>query len=366
MTITPPLSISRAGIILACALSLAGCALFGGDDQPEYQRSGEAAPLEVPPDLTAPSTDPTYEVPAGSAVSASEASRGGARARAPGQRGVLPQFEGMEVHHAGDVHWLRVEAAPGELWPRLKAFWEAQGIPLAKAEPELGIMETEWTEGLSSVPETGLNQFLSDFFTNITGSAGRDRFRLRLERSEDGQATNIYIAHRGLQQVEGEARTEWQVRPSDPELEAELLKRLQVFLGRPEDVAEAEAQPPAQDEVQREVTSVDGRPVLRIQERFVSVWRRVGVALDRAGLTVDDQNRSRGLYYVTYQGDDEGTGFLARLFSTERGLQQGVQYQIQVLDQGASTEVSALDQEGNQLEPKVARQILERLLSGLR
>ncbi len=61
----------------------------------------------------------------------------------------------------------------------------------------------------------------------------RDKFRTRLERTASG-STEIYISHRGMQEVYSTTtkdQTVWQPRPTDPELEAEFLRRLMVKLG---------------------------------------------------------------------------------------------------------------------------------------
>jgi hypothetical protein len=67
----------------------------------------------------------------------------------------------------------------------------------------------------------------------------RDKFRTRLERTNDG-GSEIYLSHRGMIEVyvtEGKDKTMWQPRPADPELEAEFLRRLMVRLGAREDKA---------------------------------------------------------------------------------------------------------------------------------
>jgi len=39
---------------------------------------------------------------------------------------------------------------------------------------------------------------------------------------------------------------------------------------------------------------------VQVDESFDRAWRRVGLALDRAGFTVEDRDRSRGVYFVRY------------------------------------------------------------------
>jgi len=46
-----------------------------------------------------------------------------------------------------------------------------------------------------------------------------------------------------------------------------------------------------------------------LADSFDRAWRRVGLALDRVGFTVEDRDRSKGLYYVRYLDPDiDGKG----------------------------------------------------------
>src|SRR6201999_460558 len=89
-------------------------------------------------------------------------------------------------------------------------------------------------------------------------------------------------------------------RPPNPELEAEMLRRLMVRFGVPEERAKTEvatAKGPTRAVLQK---GRDGAGALSLNEQFDRAWRRVGLALDRVGFTVEDRDRSKGLYFVRY------------------------------------------------------------------
>ena len=44
----------------------------------------------------------------------------------------------------------------------------------------------------------------------------------------------------------------------------------------------------------------DGTEALQVNEPFDRAWRRVGLALDRVGFTVEDRDRQKGIYFVRY------------------------------------------------------------------
>lgn len=94
--------------------------------------------------------------------------------------------------------------------------------------------------------------------------------------------------------TEGKDQTRWQPRNPDPDLEAEMLRRLMVRLGADETRANALlGSAPIPDRAKLIGKLTEGNAVLEVQEPFDRAWRRVGLALDRVGFTVEDRDRSR-------------------------------------------------------------------------
>lgn len=359
--------------VLAGTLLISGCGLLGERDSADR---GETRPLEVPPDLVAPEVDPAFRVPEAPAgrVSAREApadaqTRAEERPRDAGMRPerVLSHPEGVQVRRDGPVRWLEVDMPPEELWPRLRAFFDGQGVPLARDEPRQGVFETEWMQMQAGVPiEGGIRQLIGRVFGDSYDASTRDQFRVRVEPEGDSGSA-VFVSHRSTREVavrQDEVR--WQMAPADPEAEARMLVQIMSHLGPAEEqavqaVAEARDVTPS-----LRITQVDGEPVLEIQDRFLSVWRRLGVMLDRASLLVDDQDRSAGTYFVTYrpERDAEGGGFVSRLFG--RGdassvLRRDTQYRILLGEAEGRVRVVARDQQGEALGVEEAQAVLERI-----
>ena len=116
------------------------------------------------------------------------------------------------------------------------------------------------------------------------------------------------------------------------------------------------------------VRSGDGSGTLEVQERFDRAWRRVGLALDRVGFTVEDRDRSKGLYYVRYvdpEADAESKkdkdGWLAKLNpfkGSDAAAISKIQYRIYVADNGAVSTIQVLSREGGVDNSEIARRIL--------
>jgi outer membrane protein assembly factor BamC len=108
---------------------------------------------------------------------------------------------------------------------------------------------------------------------------------------------------------------------------------------------------------------------LTLNEGFDRAWRQVGLALDRSGFTVEDRDRSAGLYFVRYidprLAGKEEPNFLQRLFRGESEARP-VRYRVQVKSSGNSTTVSVQNSQGEADNSNVARQIIGRLSEDLR
>ena len=339
-------------LVAGFSLSLAACSGGSSNARIDYKKAEVTKPLEVPPDLTLPSVGgKEMELP-------QLATRGGST--------VLPLQSNVRVIGSGSQRWLAVDTAPEVLWPKLQAFWPTVGLSIERDEATLGIMETAWAENRADIKGGFIKDMLTKVLPNLYSSSTRDKYRLRLERGENGRS-ELYVTHYGVEEVVkstntmGFNETGWQIRPSDPELSNEILKRLMVYLGTPEAVAATLA---VTETIGPSVQLVDeAGPALRINEGFDRAWRRAGIALDRMGLVVEDRDRSNGLYFVSKVEllEGEKKGWFANLFSGEEGKKAAPHYRVKVAGQGETALVTLLDGEGKRLTADNARALLDRM-----
>ena len=369
-------------LVAAAALAvLSACASDSGVD---YKKAGTLPPLEVPPDLTAPARDNRYAVPdtgRSATLSGYQAERRDQPARAAGAGNVLPEVERMRIERSGTQRWLVVQGEPPErLWPLVKDFWQEGGFLIKMENPEAGVMETDWAENRPRVPEGAVREFLGKILESLYSTSERDKYRTRLERSPDGTSTEIYISHRGMQELyttreptsSTPGQTAWQPRPPDPELEAEFLRRLMVRLGARDEKAKQLAAVAAPQQRADIVKANDGTERLQVHEPFDRAWRRVGLALDRVGFTVEDRDRQKGLYFVRYadpevEMNEKDPGLLGRIagwFSSDSKV-KAAQYRVQVTQESGGTtagsQVYVLNKEGGAERSKTAQRILTLL-----
>jgi outer membrane protein assembly factor BamC len=352
--------------MVATVTGLSGCGMLSsviGNDKVDYKSAKKASTLDVPPDLTQLQKDNRYSLPdsnngvaTASGYNASKAAQSGALGQGaivvPGQPAagtVAPTaLSDIKVERDGNQRWLLIKQTPEQLWPQLKQFWEDSGFTLSQELPAAGIMETEWNENRAKIPQDFIRNTIGKVFDSVYSSGERDKFRTRIERRPDG-SSEIYISHRGVQEVSVGAEkesTKWMARPNDPGLEAEFLARLLNKLGNgDEQLAQAKG---AVDSaiVQPQHASLVGAGAdraVQVDEGFDRAWRRVGLALDRAGFTVEDRDRTQGIYFVRYINDSaESKGFFSKLFSwgsSDEADKEAQRYRISVKAAEGNTSV---------------------------
>ncbi len=334
----------------------------------DYRSGQKTTPLVIPPDLTQLSKETRYAVVNGS-VSASntqaaptDASKSAIQLGAAGS-------DGVRMERQGNQRWLVIKQPTDAVWETLRKFWVDTGFVLATDNKPLGIMETEWAENRAKIPMDGLRKLFGGMIDSIYSTAERDRFRTRIELNAQGE-TEVYVSHRGVIEVYTEERsgqTIWQPRPTDPELETEFLRRIMLSLGSSEPQVKAAVEAAVPPALSTLVTQ-DGIQVLTIAENFDRAWRRVGLALDRSGFTVEDRDRSKGIYQVRYVPVPDAKnepGFFQKLFTSKKDAQpQKFQVLLQSSKDGAV--VSVRDAGGAPDQTYSATGILKVLLQETR
>ena len=356
----------RRAALLGAVLGLGGCSLWGGSGS--YQMDASAQELQVPPQLTPPRAESTYAIPpaqglgpqAATAQSAAGASAAGVGAGAV-QSGVLPTVPNMHLQQAGAFRWLSVDAKPGQVWPQVLAFFKARGFTLVKSDARTGVIRTDWKIEGNGLPKG----FLAALINNISASGARDRYVVRLVRGSNG-ATDVYLSHQGaIKAKDGQGDMVWQWQPPDPAKEASMLQALMVYMGAPQTeaktLAAAVSTPGASVYA---LSEQGGTTVLKAAQPFDQAWPQIGLGLDRVDLVVDQQDRAKGVYDVSYVGESRSNA-LQRLFGGGSVLNHGTKFQITVVSEGSGVTVRALDAKGQPLSPKGAHEVLNLLLSGL-
>lgn len=344
---------------------IAGCSVVESIDSKRIDYGSTAIPtpkLEIPPDLTSPGSDDRYTIPpadAGTVMTFSDYSKGGGTLnRSPSA--VLPEIKGVHLESNGMKRWLVVNDKAENVWPVVKLFWQELGLTINNEDQAAGVMETDWAENRAKIPQGGIRSVIGKVFDRIYSSNERDQYRARLERSKDGASTGIYISYYGKEEVfaADKSTSRWQALLADPEIEAIMLQRLMVRLGASENqaasavaavpLASANATglssmpEPAGTSSLREVA--DGTTIIIMSDPFDRAWRKVGLAIESAGLEVEDKDREKGVYFLRPVKIE--SGWFDKLKFWRSKAETTKQYRVKVKDGVTVCEVSVIDPQG--------------------
>jgi outer membrane protein assembly factor BamC len=354
-------------------LALSACTTTLDSNKVDYKSQGQVGPgLEVPPDLTQITKSAQALVPASGAANASTFLAAAPSAPVVSSTIVATAQADIRVEREGTQRWLVVNRPPEKLWDEVRQFWVDSGFNLLIDQPNLGIMETDWNENRAKIPQDALRKVIGKIVDGLYSTHERDKFRTRMERAANG-GTEIYISHRGLTEdfvTKDFAQLKWKQRPIDPELEVEFLKRLMARLSGADPKVALDK---ANAAMASSTSKVDGRAkviadgTLLVNDTFDQAWRRVGLSLDRTNFTVEDRDRSKGIYFVRYvesENAKEAPGFFARMFGAKASdpLQK---YQILVAAQANQTKVVVASSAGVVLNTADAKNILKVLADDL-
>lgn len=368
----------------AVLVALVSCSTLASDGKRiDYGAAAVKVPsLEVPPDLTTPVGDDRYKVPPvqGEIVTTySDYRKGGAQNRTA----VLPQVPGVHMERNNAERWLVVNDKAENVWPVVKAFWQDLGLTIDSEDQAVGVMETAWAENRAKISPGGSHDNFNDEFSNAYTAGERDQYRTRMERSKDGMSTEVYITHRGIKEESSAAQgaSHWVARANDPELEAIMLQRLMVRFGVDKSKAASEvaavsttaaasavaavspaapiASEPAGMSSLRETSG--GNTIIVVNDAFDRSWRKVGLAIEGAGLAVEDKDRDKGIYYLRPVKLERGWLDMLKFWKSSEDTSR--HYRVYVKDGGTSCEVSIIDQDG--ASNKVSKQMLEAIYKNI-
>jgi outer membrane protein assembly factor BamC len=363
--------------VAAVALALAGCeSLYSVSPSKriDYKSVSSGPALELPPDLTTPRYDDRYQVTTATGLAAAGANKGT-------RSEFLPTTPDAKIVRAGNERWLVVRATPEQAWNTTREFWQETGFVLAVENPQVGFMETDFSENRAEIPSDLFRRTIGKYIDVFYSTYKQDKFRTRIERGAEPNTVEIYISHRGMEQVptgkidnSSPAAFAWAVMPPNPALESEMLTRLMMKFGTPEPAARAAV---VQAAISPDRATIDKNPdgsyKLTVQDPFDRTWRRVGLALDRAGFTVVDRDRSRGVYFVRYGDPDalaakaNNAGWLTKLqFWKADEKDKPEQYQIVVAQSAQISVVSVQDPGGAPDRTPTSEKILALLKDQLK
>lgn len=206
----------------------------------------------------------------------------------------------VKIQRVGENTWVLVNAAPGELWPRIRNFLNTNDLSVTRADLKQGVIETGWIQF-----KTDLNSF--------------DKYRIQIDQGIQPETSEIHIRHITVAgATKPTEETIWPTKSVSAERERWLLDELAATLAS--DTTEGGTSMLAQaigtqDSAKATLAMVKNEPVLVLSLDNVRAMATLGYAAKKDGFQLYDSASEHGLFYVYYKNAEEAKpGWFKRFF----------------------------------------------------
>ena len=356
-------------LLIALPAILAACAsdtFRPNSPEREYQRAMSRKGLQLPPEISDINREQLYVVPDNTGRI--------------GRNTLLPSGQNVKFVRDGQLSWLEIGVAAEALWPQMVRFVMQQRMEIKLNQPNSGLLITEWRVRPSELEKDGL-------FSKLIGGLGKQKseviesYRLRLER--DGDASRVFADYRSTTKEKAKQSSNDFIN-QDPELTAELLAQLLVFLGVDQQRAKnliSDAQATAVYSDIHVARTEQNESYLLIWKSYPRSFNGVAVVLDEMGFEIKDRDDAAG--FIRFEAGKRVAGQASRIAAklgqdqpllekVYRHMQRSIEskeltYYLQFyrLDEGAIA-LAAIHSDGTQLavdDSHVLMQILMHQLS---
>jgi len=267
-----------------------------------YQVDEKVGSLVIPPNLTEPSSQ-------GGFTEVTEASN---------DNNFIKITRNVEVKRDKYRRWLLVDIAPSEVWALSKEFLRSYNFKIEKENQKIGIFETDYLEIETKVPDKSLGAIRSALSKALKTQYGlpiADKYRIRIEPTENPNKSEIYLTLSSIGEVVIAEQRLWQPREKDVELETEMLLKLMVFLGddRTESISKIQSNLIPSEIIASVFNSDSGYATLALPYNKKQSWKLLGWALDELSIDVEDRDPLEGSYLIKFSPSQ---GLLSKLLST--------------------------------------------------
>ena len=267
-----------------------------------YQPDEKVGSLIIPPDLTEPS----------SLKALTEVEE------IVDENQLVQRVQNVEIKRDKYRRWLLVDLPPSDVWALSKEFFRSYGFKIEKENQKIGLLETDYLEIETKVPDKSLGAIraaLSKALKTQYGLPIADKYRIRIEPTDDPMKSEVYLTLSSIGEVVSGAMRVWQPREKDVELETEMILQLMVFLGNDRSDAITKIQTNATEDVLDIVVELSetGFATLTFPFDKDESWKLLGWALDELSIDIEDRDQIEGSYFINVTPNK---GFFSKLLAT--------------------------------------------------
>jgi outer membrane protein assembly factor BamC len=297
----------RYGCLGLLSFALSGCGFFFGDNgvfrnrENDYLKADNIPPLILPEGAHKEALSELYPIPPISAADFgydANATEFDVPRPMPLSANLLQ--DKVKIQRVGENSWILVNAAPGELWPRVRNFLNTNDLQVAHADFKQGIIETDWLQ----------------FKTDLNS---QDKYRLQIDQGVQPETSEIHITHINVMSaVKPTTEPEWPAKSMNLEREKWLLDEMAATLAS--DITDGGTSMLAQgiggtDAAKANLGMLRNEPVMRLKLNKIRTMATVAYAAKHDGFQLYGSDSDNGLFYVFYENVQEAKpGWFRRFF----------------------------------------------------
>lgn len=285
--------------------SLSGCSIFGGeegwfpDPSKDYQNSKVLADLTIPEGIQEPPRNNIFTLPPPVNGKVAE----GDLVMRPKPLLSDDEAEFVRVQALDGEAWVVVKLSTGEVWPRVRYFFESNRLPLQQVDGREGVLETNWLTSPS----------LEEFY---------ERYRVSIRQGVQPSTAEVHVVQRSVARDKAESvLVDWDGASDDAQRERWMVMEIANYLAQNNDQQSISLLAQGMGEASRVRLITDQGPAyIELELPMTRAWAAMPVALKKAQFALDDRNQSEGVYYVTYDPavkEEDKPGFWGSLFGAE-------------------------------------------------
>jgi len=222
----------------------------------------------------------------------------------------------VQLRRLGELMWIYVETLPSTSWPITKSYWNTSSYETISANPQSGEIIINFDEGsyLNMKIEHGIKEASTEIFlTQIDKSSNEILSNPDLIQSELSSLVSYFADT--VDQFTGTSLAAQNLND---------LKKTRIFVE-------------------------NGRTVIELDLNFDRAWSSVTKAMDAAEIFANDKDRSNGIFYVSYEEEDN-RGFLSflnpRKNEDKKVLSDDAQFEVRIIEKNNKTYVIAYSKDG--------------------
>jgi outer membrane protein assembly factor BamC len=339
--------ITKVVTILAAVTAVSGCGYLFGDQglfpskNDQYKKEREQPLLRLPEGVESNHVEEVYVIPA---VSNEYVSPAKFEAPRPTPLLAAAAADAIRIQKLGDDTWALVNVAPGQLWPQVRSFLGSVNWPVSFVDPQAGVIDTQYLP--------------------LKDDDREARFRFRVERGVQRGTSELHILHM-FRAIEDN----WPEQSDDFAIESDVLQSVAQYIAN--STEEASVSMIADRSISSEgklrlIETSPNQAYLELDLPFDRAWASLQIGIENSGFKVDDLNRSEGVYYVTYLGEDaeEGSGWFGWLFSDEDNPLIGQGFEVKLISKSKETQQISLIANDPSAIPERGQPMLISLIKG--